>query len=178
MTAFDHAAGLARSGNDASTRPRFGESAPFLDQGRAQNTLRHELQKLFDEIESRIDDASALDPDTIIEVSSVPNRIVARHGTVAISFSWLTGRLGGVSDGHLLVIQWGGLSATRRGSEALKTATASRETSYHPEADDAASWGWRAGPEKGRACTTLDLVREWFDESAVARLNTPMPIIS
>jgi hypothetical protein len=156
MTAFDN--------EDAPERSTFNrDGAPFLEQGRAQNTLRHELQKMFDAIEERIDEASAHDADSIIEVSSVPNRIIARHGTVAVSFSWLTGRLGGVSDGHLLVIEWAGLAPNKRGPGALKTATNSREASYRPEANDAASWCWRAGTGGEHAPSTVDLVGEWFD---------------
>src|ERR1043165_9562019 len=130
MKAFDQDAGAPRIGITA----RFGESAPFLDQGRAQNTLRHELQKLFEAVEARLDDAGARATDAIVELSSRPNRIIARHDAGAITFSWLTGRLGGVSDGHLLVIEWAGVPADHRGISALKTATPARETSYRPEA--------------------------------------------
>ena len=163
MTAFD---------NDDEAQPRTSfsrDGAPFLEQGRAQNTLRHELQKMFEAIEERIDEASTRDAESIIEVLSVPNRIIARHGTVAVSFSWLTGRLGGVSDGRLLVIEWAGLPANKRGPAALKVATQSREASYHPEANDAASWCWRAAHDEGRAPSTLDLVREWFDGATRTR---------
>ena len=162
MTAFDD--------DDAPERTTFNrDGAPFLEQGRAQNTLRHELQKMFNAIEERIDEASAHDADTIIEVSSVPNRIIARHGTVAVSFSWLTGRLGGVSDGQLLVMEWAGLPPNKRGPDALKTAKSSREASYRPEATDAASWCWRTATEEGRAPSTVDLVGEWFDGVMRAR---------
>jgi hypothetical protein len=146
-------------------RPRFSsDGTAFLDQGKAQNTLRHELQALFDAIETRMN-APGADEDTIVEVSSQPNRIVARRGTRAISFSWLTGRLGGVSDGHLLVLEWTGIPANQRGVAALKSGTLSREASYRPEATDAASWCWRDGKEKGGACTTQELLGEWFDEA-------------
>ena len=147
------------------SRARFSsDGTAFLDQGKAQNTLRHELQALFDAIETRMN-AAVADEDTIVEVSSQPNRIVARRGTRAISFSWLTGRLGGVSDGHLLVLEWTGIPANQRGVAALKSGTLSREASYHPEALDAASWCWRASEEQGDACSTQELVGAWFDEA-------------
>jgi hypothetical protein len=139
---------------------QFGESAPFLEQSRAQNTLRHELERLFQAVEARVDDATARDGDVIAECTALPNRIIARCGARAISFSWLTGRLGGVSDGYLLVIEWTGVAPRDRGAGVLKSATPSRETSYCPEAEDAASWRWRAGQQSGRS--TLDLVNDWF----------------
>ena len=145
---------------------RFGDAAPFLDQGRAQNTLRHELQTLFTAVESRMDAATSLDNDMLVELSVVPNRIIARRGAQALSFSWLGGRLGGVSDGKLLVIEWSGLAANQKGAAALKSATASREAAYHPEARDAATWCWRSGAVE-RACSTLDLVEEWFSGAAL-----------
>jgi hypothetical protein len=60
------------------------------------------------------------------------------------------------------------LQANRRGAAALKSAKLSRETSYRPEAQDAATWCWRAGHDQARACTTLDLVDQWFTGAAVA----------
>jgi hypothetical protein len=149
--------------DEPETRPRFtSDGPPFLDQGRAQSSLRHELEALFSAVESSMDAVSARDADVIVELSMVPNRIVARRGAFATSFSWLGGRLGGISDGHLLVIEWSGIATDLRGVFALKSATASRETSYRPEAANAESWCWRAADPAGRASTTRDLVGEWL----------------
>ena len=164
------AAAVSIADQESVRSRQFGEAAPFLEQSRAQNTLRHELERLFAAVKAGIDDASTVDADLIAEFSAAPNRIIARCGSHAISFSWLTGRLGGVSDGYLLVIEWADLQANRRGVEALKSAKMSRETSYHPEAADAASWRWRTGKETaaGAGTSTLDLVAAWFNATAIA----------
>jgi hypothetical protein len=127
----------------------FGDHPPFLEQAKAQNALRREWERL-----------SAVQ---VVELSTLPNRFLARNGTTAISFSWLSGRLGGIADGRLLVIQWDGVLPTARGFAALKAANQTRETSYLPEANDDRSWQWRAAEARGRACTTLDLVGQWCD---------------
>lgn len=164
MQAIDGDASDSRA--QAPARTPFGEAAPFLQQARAAGALRHELDRLIAAIESRVDAETARDADVVLEVSIHPNRVVARRGSLAISFSWLGGRLGGVVDGHLLVIEWKGLAAAARGTSALKSGTLSRETAYHPEADGPANWAWRAGNEAGRLRSTLDLVGEWFDVAA------------
>jgi hypothetical protein len=149
-----------------SARTPFGEAAPFLQQARASGALRHELDRLIAAVESRIDTESARDAELLLEVSTLPNRIVARCGSLAISFSWLGGRLGGISDGHLLVIEWTGIAPGKRGTSALKSGTLSRETAYHPEADGPANWAWRAGNETNVLRSSADLVGDWFDLAA------------
>jgi hypothetical protein len=149
-----------------TARTPFGEAAPFLQQARAHGALRHELDRLIAAVETRLDAESERDADVLHEMSVLPNRVVARRGALAISFSWLGGRLGGVIDGHLLVIEWTGLAAGARGASALKSGTLSRETAYHPEADGPTNWGWRSGPEDGDFRSTLQLVGDWFDMAA------------
>ena len=148
---------------ETESRPRFRSDAPpFLDQSRAQTALRHELDDLFSAVEARMDAETARDGDAIVELMMVPNRIIARRGAYATSFSWLGGRLGGITDGHLLVIEWSGIAPAQRGPRALKTATSSREASYRAEAADAASWCWRDGAPEGCARSTRDLVGAWL----------------
>jgi hypothetical protein len=149
-----------------STRVPFGDSAPFLQQARAHGALRHELDRLIAAVESRIDAESSRNGDLLLELSTLPNRIVARRGSLAISFSWLGGRLGGVSDGSLLVIEWTGIAPAARGASALKSGRLSRETAYRPEADGPMNWAWRAGNETNALRSTVDLVGEWFDVAA------------
>jgi hypothetical protein len=140
----------------------MNDAPAYLEQGRAQSSLRHELEELFSAVESSMAAVTARDADVIVELTMVPNRIVARRGSFATSFSWLGGRLGGISDGRLLVIEWSGIATELRGVFALKSATSSRETTYHPEAANAESWCWRAADPAGTACSTRDLVGEWL----------------
>jgi hypothetical protein len=151
--------------------PRYGydEGPAFLDQSRAQNALRRELERMSDAIESRLDAETARDADAKVELSSAPNRFIARQGDLAISFSWLPGRLGGITDGRLLVIGWAGVGPSRRGTSVLASATQARETTYRVEATDAATWCWRSMQLNGRACSTSDLVGEWFDVSSLTQ---------
>ena len=146
----------------------FGDHPPFLEQAKAQNALRREWERLSEALESRLDVKNARDAVQVVELSTLPNRFLARNGTTAVSFSWLGGRLGGIADGRLLVIQWDGVLPNARGFAALKAASQTRETSYLPEANDDRSWQWRAGEARGRACSTLDLVGEWCDAVALA----------
>lgn len=138
------------------------DNPPFLHQPRAQNALRRELDRLSGALESRNEARSERDAAAIVELSTSPNRFIARDGDIAVSFSWLAGRLGGIPDGHLLVIEWTGIASGDRGSQALKAAGRGRETAYHAEATASDDWCWREGVANGRAFSTADLVGEWF----------------
>lgn len=140
-----------------------GDQPPFLAQPRAQNALRKELERMFGAIESRLDADTAREEGDTVELSSSPGRFIARQGAAAISFSWLAGRMSGVADGRLLVIEWDGVAPRDRGMSTLKSAKPCRETTYQPEGTGPDSWCWRDGDVNGRACSTVDLVGEWLD---------------
>jgi hypothetical protein len=145
----------------------FGGEQPFLTQPRAQNALKKELERMFGEIESRLDADSPRESGDTVELSSAPNRYIARQGSAAISFSWLGGRMAGVADGRLLVIEWDGVAPRDRGMSTLKSAKPRREITYQPEGTGPDSWCWRDGDANGRACSTIDLVGEWLDGFAL-----------
>ena len=146
----------------------YGSDLPFLTQPRAENALRKELERMFGEIESRLDVDTEREPEDLVELSSAPNRYIARQGSVAISFSWLAGRNAGVADGRLMVIQWDGVKPRDRGMSTLRSATARREITYQPEGKGPDTWCWRDGDANGRACSTIHLVGEWLDAVALS----------
>ena len=159
------------------TRAYSSEQPPFLAQPRAQNALRKELGRLFGAIESRFDADTEREEGDTVELSSSPNRFIARQGAAAISFSWLAGRLAGVTDGRLLVIEWDGVAPRDRGMATLKSAKPCRETTYQAEGAGPDSWCWRDGDANGRACSTVDLVGEWLDSVGLTpRAPAPVPL--
>ena len=144
-----------------------GAPPPFLAQPRAFSSLRRELDAL----------ALALAPrprknepagDPVTELHTLPNRLVLQIGAVALSFSWVSGRLGTVADGRLLVIEWEGAVARRGGAAALSAATAVRERVYRVEATDRDGWRWRADDPNGRAYSTANLAAEWLANALIA----------
>jgi hypothetical protein len=135
---------------------------PFLGQPRAAGALRRELDALCTELQPRVDSAEDLDGEHICELHKLPHRVIARLDDVSVSFSWVRGQTGAISDGRLMVIEWKGVAAGR-GVAALKTAKPVRERLYHAEANGATDWCWRADGPNGRASSTANLVGEWMD---------------
>lgn len=140
---------------------------PFLDQARAQSTLKRELDQMLDKARNRLGVPAKAKADDTVGVISLPNRFIARHETTAVSFSWIAGRAGAIPEGRLMVIEWEGVSSRQDGS-SLKDARACREVVYHVEGADPESWCWRVEQPHGRACSTSNLVAQWID--GVARV--------
>ena len=157
---------------EAQPRYLHDSPQPFLEQARAQMALRRELESMSAELHARLVDDEA-DEDLFVEVVSLPNRFVGRHGDAAVSFSWVAGRGGAITAGRLLVIQWSGLAPGKKGMVALQTATREREVVYAAEGAGPTSWCWRADIRNGRACSSTDLVAEWL---AGAGLRTPVVV--
>jgi hypothetical protein len=153
----------------------FDEAPPFLSQGRALSALRRELDSLSSELEPRLEAEEARCTDRPVELHSLPNRVVARVGDVGVSFSWVSGRLGTVADGRLMVIEWSGVESVGRGSAVLNAAKPTRETVYHAEGTSAESWHWRSDDRHGRACSTANLVAEWISAARIALEPTEFP---
>ncbi len=135
---------------------------PFLAQPRAFATLRRELDALATELKPAGRAKSVSRADDAVEFHELPNRLVLRLDTVGISFSWVSGGLGTVADGRLLVIQWAGVAPQTRGVAALKFATPVRERAYHVESSGPDDWHWRADEPNGRASSTRNLAGEWL----------------
>lgn len=141
---------------------------PYLAQPRAFSSLRRELDAIATESESHLRDARVHLSDRLIEMHNIPNRMHARIGDMAISFSWVSGGLRAVSDGRLLVIEWGGIAPHIKGVKALNAATAIRERVYQAESTGPDNWRWRGDEPNGRACSTANLVAEWFAAASIA----------
>jgi hypothetical protein len=141
---------------------------PYLAQPRAFSSLRRELDAIAAESESQLQDARGRSSDRTIELHSIPHRTFARVGDMAISFSWVAGGLRSVSDGRLLVIEWGGIPPQCKGVKALNAATAIRERVYQAESTGPDNWRWRGDEPNGRACSTANLVAEWFAAASIA----------
>ena len=106
--------------------------------------------------------------DPVTELHTLPNRLVLQIGAVALSFSWVSGRMGTVADGRLLVIEWEGAVTRRGGAAALSAAKAVRERIYRVEATDRDGWRWRADDPNGRAYSTANLAAEWLANALIA----------
>jgi len=153
----------------APERLRAFESPPaFLSQGRAFSVLRRELDALSSELEPRLEAEEARFAERSTEVHSLPNRVVARMGDRGVSFSWVSGRLGTVADGRLMVIEWSGVESVGRGTGALLAATPTREVVYQAECTGPDSWRWRSDDQHGRARSTANLVAEWVTGASIA----------
>ena len=107
-------------------------------------------------------------PDPVAELHTLPNRLVLQIGATALSFSWVSGRMGTVADGRLLVIEWEGAVARRGGAGALSAAKAVRERIYRVEATDREGWRWRVDDPNGRAYSTANLAGEWLATALIA----------
>jgi hypothetical protein len=141
---------------------------PYLAQPRAFSSLRRELDAITTESESHLQTARDRSTGRVVELHSIPHRMFARVDDMAISFSWVSGGLRSVSDGRLLVIEWGGVATQSKGMKALSSATAIRERVYHAESTGPDNWCWRGDEPHGRACSTANLVAEWFAAASIA----------
>ena len=135
---------------------------PFLDQARAQMALKRELDHMAEAVRARLGIPDKPQPNAPVGMFSLPNRFVARRESAAVSFSWIAGRAGAISEGRLMVIEWEGVS-NDRGMSALKDARACREVVYQAEGAGPESWRWRVEQPHGRASSTSNLVAEWID---------------
>ena len=153
----------------AETATRWPEGpAPFLAQPRAHSALRRELDALGAQLETQVDRWSALRPDGTFELLRLPYRFVARFGAVALTFSWVTGRLSTVANGRLLAIEWSGITSQPLGVSAFKSATSVREHDYRVEGGDPEHWRWRMDDPNGRAFSTANLAAYWLASLSIA----------
>jgi len=157
------------SGAPADAPRHWPEGPPaFLTQTRAFSALRRELDALGAELRSRLPLDVPRGSDRTIELHTLPHRLVLRLDGVGISFSWVGGRQGTVSDGRLLVIQWEGAVSRARGIAAMQAATPVRERVYRPEGAGPDSWCWRCDEPNGRASSTANLAAEWLAGASIA----------
>ena len=153
----------------AETATRWPEGpAPFLAQPRAHSALRRELDALGSQLETQVDRWSALRPDGTFELLRLPYRFVARFGAVALTFSWVTGRLSTVANGRLLAIEWSGITSQPLGVSAFKSAASVREHDYRVEGGDPEHWRWRMDDPNGRAFSTTNLAAYWLASLSIA----------
>ena len=142
---------------------------PFLAQPRAHSALRHELDGMVAVLKREIEHARAAQPDRPFELHVLPHRVIARLDDVAISFSWVTGRVATVSDGRLLVIAWRGVAGGVRGVAALKSAAPIHERVYVADGTKPEVWCWRAEDLARQPYATAHLVADWLGRACIAR---------
>jgi hypothetical protein len=159
-----------RAVDEAVSKPRWPEGpAPFLSQPRAHSALRRELDALIAALKSALERRRVCAPDRSFELHALPHRVIARLDDVAISFSWVAGRLATVGDGRLLVIAWSGVTTGTRGISALKSASPVHERIYGAEGADPEHWCWRVDDPSSRAYSTANLAAEWIARASIAR---------
>lgn len=150
--------------------PRWPEQpTPFLAQPRAQTALRHELDDIAATLKSAVDRARAARPEGASELHVLPHRVIARFDDVAVSFSWVTGRFSTVSDGHLLVIAWRGVTNGTRGVAALKAASPFHERVYVADGNAADKWRWRADDRVRQPYASAQLAADWLARAFIAQ---------
>lgn len=164
---------VAEAGGSLVPAPQRGEAPaspsrwldgplPYLSQPRSQGALRHELDALAVALDAQLADRRARQPDRSFELHVLPHRLIARLDDMAVSFSWLAGRMPLVGDGRMMIIEWSGVASEARGVSPLRSATPRRERVYRAEATDATHWRWRVDDANGRAYSTSHLVAAWL----------------
>lgn len=143
--------------------------APFLSQPRAHSALRHELDAIGHELTLAMERCRAAEPERLFELQVLPFRLVAKLDDVAISFSWLNGRVPTVADGCLLVIAWQNVPESVRGLDALRSATALHEQTYVAEGSAPDEWRWRGDELDSQSHGSASLVAEWVARASTAR---------
>lgn len=157
----------------AAARQWFDAPPRFLAQPRAQSTLRREFDLLATQLSALVPhttrergvrgvDRVETHTDPIVELHSLPHRLILRMGEMGLSFSWVNNGTGSVADGRLLVILWRGVSPQQKGVAALKSATPVREASYRVEATDPDTWLWRGDDGTGQVWSTVNLAASWL----------------
>jgi hypothetical protein len=141
---------------------------PFLSQPRALSALRRELDVIVGEIQPSIERCRVARPEGSFEVVVLPHRVIARVEVVAVSFSWLSGRLPTVADGCLLVIAWSNVASGVRGAAALKSATPTHERTYIAEGASPDQWRWCADDLVEQSCSSKHLTAEWMARTTIA----------
>lgn len=151
-------------------RMHWPEGPPsFLTQPRAFSALRHELDVVIRELKSAVDECRAALPERPFELLVLPHRVIARLDDVAVSFSWVAGRIPTVRDGRLLVIAWRDVVNRTRGVSALQSATPIHEQTYTPDGATPADWRWRVEDAPNPPCSSESLAAEWIARVNVAR---------
>jgi hypothetical protein len=148
---------------------RWGDAPPpYLSQPRSQSSLRRELDALETALGSCVGAKPEPNKNRGPQMHSSPRRLVVQLGDIGLSFSWVAGRTDHVSDGRLLVIEWDGVVASRRGMGSAQTATARRERVYRAEATGPDNWRWRADDESGEAYSSAHLAGQWASAALIA----------
>jgi hypothetical protein len=149
---------------DPPPRPRrWGEGAqPYLDQARSASALRHAFDEIEAELTHRVTSEPGYASERRAELHCAPGRLVVQLAEVGLSFSWVPGRSGAVGDGRLLVIEWEGVIAHRRGMGVKSTASPGRERVFQPIATGPADLCWRAADLGAGSYSSLDLAGQAF----------------
>jgi hypothetical protein len=154
----------------SAPRPQWPEPpTPFLSQPRAHSALRHELDTIIGALKPMIERYRTAEPERTFDLQLLPHRVVAQVDDVAITFSWLSGRVPTIAEGRLLVIAWRNVASGMRGTEAFKSATPIHERIYVADGTSSEAWRWRADDLTLRPYTSAHLAAEWMARAGVAR---------
>lgn len=145
---------------------------PYLSQPRALSALRQELDVIFDELNSAVADGRAAQPERTFELHMQPHRVIARLDDVAISVSWVTGRVATVAGGRLMVIAWRDVPLGVRGVAALKSARPMHERIYTADASAPGDWRWRSDDATGQPYSSVHLAAQWIARAGITRAQT------
>ena len=137
-------------------------ATPFLSQPRAYSALRHELDNIVAEVKPSIERGRTAHPEGMFELVVLPHRVIARLDDVAVTFSWVSGRLPIVADGCLLVIAWSNVASGVRGFAALKSATATQERTYVAGGASPDDWRWCADDLVEQPRSSKLLTADWL----------------
>jgi len=149
---------------------RWPEPPPsFLSQPRAHSALRHELDGIVACLRREVARARADRPERPFDLHVLPYRVIAQLDDVAISFSWVPGRRGTVSDGRLLVIAWRDVASVAPGVSALKSAVPFYEREYVADGNKPDEWCWRTKDLAQHPYASAQLVADWFARVSIAR---------
>jgi hypothetical protein len=143
---------------------------PFLGQPRAHSALRRELDGIVDLLREQREREHDERPSAPFDLHVLPNRVVAYFDNVAVSFSWVPGRRGTVSDGRLLVIAWRDVNSALPRVPSLKAALPFYEREYVPDGDAPAEWRWRTADRARQPYASSQLVADWVARAGIARL--------
>lgn len=156
--------------DDVPPRPRWPEPpTPFLGQPRAHTALRHELDAIIAALKAEIERCRAALPEGLFELHVLPYRVIARLDDVAITVSWVSGRMPTIAAGRLLVIAWRNVAAGVRGVAALKAAAQMYERVYSADGNAPDQWRWRADDPTSQPYSSENLAAEWIARAGIAR---------
>ncbi len=150
----------------------------YLGSHRSGPACARELERLADDVVSRIESMARDDAAGEIEVRRGAGRCIIQLGPVALTMSWIRSRTDAVIEGRLMIMEWDGI--VRRGTDqvpermpvrhAYRPATLLREDVFVADAATEQTWRWRRDGQTLGTYTSRDLASRCL-ASLTARLE-------